>query len=84
MIRRVLYARTHASVYLPGVGELGNTFPSQSKTLDNLHMSVSEIGLSISFTYKGINKEGLIPSANVMAMELAPEEKPLKAIKASA
>ena len=84
MSRTVLYARTQTNVYIPGVGELGNTFPSQGKTLENLHMTATELGLILSFKYKGFVKEALIPSANVSAMELAPEEKPVKAVKASA
>lgn len=84
MSRKVIYARTHESVYMPGVGEMGNTFPPQSKTLENLVMSISELGLSLYFTYKGVVKEGLIPSANIKGMEVVPEEKPLKVVKVSA
>lgn len=74
MSRKVIYARTHQSVYIPGAGELGNTFPTMNKSLDNLIMIVNELGLNLEFSYKGTRVEALIPSANVSAMRLAPEE----------
>lgn len=83
MNRKVVYARLHAGAYVPGAGELGTTFPSQSKTLENLSMNTAELGLHISFTYRGVNKEVIIPAANVIIMELATDEKPLKVVKSA-
>lgn len=77
MNRKVLYARLQTNAYLPGAGELGSVFPSQTKTLDNLNMSVSALGLEISFSYRGLNKNALVPLANVVLMDVVPEEKPV-------
>ncbi len=82
MSRKVEYARTHQGVYVPDAGELGSTFPPQSKTLDNLTMHTDHLGLLLSFTYRGKHKEVIIPSANVIALVLAPEEKPIASVKA--
>lgn len=81
MSRKVSYARTHQNVHVPHTGELGNVFPPQSKTLENLTMTVDSMGLTIEFTFKGLKQELLIPSANVVIMRLLPEEKPVTPIK---
>lgn len=73
MNRTVLYARLQTEAYVVGAGSLGNVFPSQSKTLKNLSMTALDQGLNISFEYSGLKKELLIPLANVILMELAPE-----------
>lgn len=75
MNRRVIYARLQTAGYLPSVGDLGLVFPSQTKTMDNLIMTSTPDGLHVQFSYRGFNKELLIPPANVVLMELAPEEK---------
>lgn len=84
MNRKVLYARFYESVYVPQIGEVGNTLPSPTKTLDNLHMTVTPIGLSVEGSHKGLRSEFLIPLASIKIMTLAPEEKPAIAAKASA
>lgn len=83
MNRKVKYARLQTGMYIPGLtGELGNTLPPSNKTLDNLDMTALEASLLVSFTYKGIKKEILIPYGNVVLADLVPEEvKPaLKAV----
>lgn len=84
MNRKVIYARLHQGAYAPGAGELGSVFPPQSKTLENLNLTAVDQGLIIDFTYRGIKQELLVPSANIVIMSLAPEEKPaLKAVKSA-
>lgn len=75
MGRSVTYARLHGNAYAPGVGELGNVFPSQSKTLDGLTMTTTDLGLSMEFSYKGVRHELLVPSANIVIMSLGPAVK---------
>lgn len=74
MNRKITYARLHQNGYAPGVGELGNTFPPQSKTLEGLSMEVAVEGLYMTFLYKGIRQELLVPLANIIMMTLAPED----------
>jgi len=83
MNRQVKYARMQTGVYIPGLaGELGTVFPPSNKTLDNLTMVTTVEGLHISFIYKNVGKELLIPYANVALMDLLPEEpKPTKVLK---
>lgn len=73
MSRKVKYARLQTNAYVVGAGELGTVFPLPNKTLDNLSMTTQDSGLNISFTYRGLQKELLIPYGNVVIMELAPE-----------
>ncbi len=73
MHRKVTYARLQTEAYVVGAGGLGSVFPSQSKTLENLTMLAQDSTLSIAFTYRGLKKELLIPYANVVLMEVAPE-----------
>ncbi len=86
MSRKVTYARLQTEAYVTGAGSLGNVFPSQNKTLESLSMSTQVEGLNISFIYRGLKKELLIPYANVIIMELAPVEESKKptAVKAAA
>lgn len=71
MSRKVTYARFHQNLYVPGAGELGTVFPPNTKTLENLSMTAEKEGLYISFIYKALKTELLIPLANVSIMTLA-------------
>lgn len=74
MNRKVLTATMHnQSNYIPGVGDVGRTLPSGTKTFDNLSMSVSAIGLFVKYNYKGVPMETLFPLAAVALLSLAPE-----------
>lgn len=76
MSRKVTHAALHkSSNHVPSVGEIGHTFPSNTKTLDGLEMSVSDLGLHIKYTYKGAKIENLFPLAAVSIMTLAAEVK---------
>jgi hypothetical protein len=71
-----MYAKLQTEAYVPGAGSLGTTFPSNTKTLENLSMVTHDTSLSITFTYRGIKKELLVPHTNVVLMDVAPEESP--------
>jgi len=73
MSRKVTYARLQTNAYVVGAGELGTVFPIPNKTLENLSMSAQDGALSISFRYRGLAKELLIPYGNVVLMEVSPE-----------
>lgn len=70
--RKVMMARFHQGIHMPGAGELGNTLPSQTKRLD-LEMTVCEIGLLVKVLGPSFKAELLVPAANVIAMQLLPE-----------
>lgn len=75
MTRKVVHASLHkTSNHAPHVGELGHTFPSQTKSLDGLTMSVSELGLHLKYTYKGHKIENLFPLAAVSLLTLEAED----------
>lgn len=76
MHRTVTFARLHTSLHGRDFGDLGLSFPSPQKNLVNLKMHVNLVGLVIEFDHGGKHKEILVPSANVVSMELGPEEKP--------
>lgn len=79
MSRKVIFARLQTTAHIPSVGNLENTFPPASKNLKDLDMVTTPDGLSIKFNYMSVKKELLVPFANIILMELAPEEK--KAVK---
>ena len=69
MSKKVKFAKFHAGLFLPGLGNIGETLPSQNKTLSDLTMILVPEGLLISA--KGVDI--VVPSANVVLMQL--EEK---------
>jgi hypothetical protein len=75
--RRVTYARLHTSLFVPGVStDLGTVLPPNGKTFTSLVMTALgatgiEGGLLIEIEFKGLKKKLLIPSANVVHVELA-------------
>ena len=73
--RTVTYARLQTEAYVVGAGGLGTVFPPMGKTFESLNMQTTDLGLNISFLYKGLRKELLIPYGNVVLMELEPESK---------
>lgn len=66
--RIVKYAKVHEEIFIPGLGSLGTTLPSQSKTVKDLNMYTAVDGLVV----KSGSYEVLIPFANVVLMSLAP------------
>lgn len=75
MSRKVLSASMHnQSNYIPGVGDVGRTLPSTAKTLTNLELFVSTLGLHAKYkNAAGVNMETLFPLAAVALLNLAPE-----------
>ena len=82
MNRIVTYARLQTEAYIPGTGGLGTVFPPPGKTLENLVMTALDSAMYISFNYKGIARELLVPYGNVVLMELSPIEVQAKNLKA--
>jgi len=69
---KVLTATLHSQTnYIPLVGDLGKSLPSGTKTMDNLEMSVSEVGLLVKYKHKGVAHTNLFPLAAVALMTLA-------------
>ncbi len=77
--RRVKHVRLQTNVHIPGVGELGAVFPPQVKALNDLEMSTDESGhVNVKFSFMSIKKELLIPTGNIVFIELLPEDKKSK------
>ena len=72
--KKVLYARLQTAIDVPNAMGLGLVFPNQSKTLSDLVMSTDDSVLNVSFSFRGIKKNILIPLSNVVVLDLAPEE----------
>jgi hypothetical protein len=82
-VRKVLEANFHQAIFIRSIGELGRTLSSQSinqgtKTIE-VEMETDGVALYLKLNRNGIKAEAMVPSANVVAMVLAPEEpKPAK------
>lgn len=73
MKRMASYIRLHNNVYVPGAGELGNTFPSPGKSLEDLKITVMGAdGYIVEFSFKGHHKEVHLPAAAVAVADLIP------------
>lgn len=84
-MRKVLEASFHQAIFIRGIGELGRVLSSQTtlqgtKTL-KVDMETDGVSLYLKIERNGIHAEALVPSANVVAMQLAPEEKTEKPAK---
>ena len=81
MTRKVKFATMHNQTnHLPEIGDFGKHLPSKTKTMENLSMEISALGLHVRFSYKGIKHEMLFPSAAVALMTLEPEAEPVAAV----
>jgi hypothetical protein len=70
--RKVIVARLHAPVHVVGFGQLGGSgaaITTTWKTTNDLDLTKTVDGLNI----KGKGFEVFVPSANVISMQLAPE-----------
>lgn len=84
MSRKVIYTKFHQDLFVPGLGGVGFTLPSTAKSFD-LNMFTSEHGLMLELSFRGLKFDVVVPYANVVLMQLAPEEvKPAAKNKASA
>lgn len=70
-MRKLNYVKLHGGdAFIPGIGGLGSTLPSQSKTLDMV-MFASEAGVCLSVN----GRDAFIPWANVqLAVYEGPSE----------
>lgn len=72
-MRKVTYAKFHQSLFIPGIGTLGDSLPSPVKAFDT-SMETSAEGLYIKIN----TAEAIVPWANVVLAKLAAEEKSSK------
>ena len=76
MSRKVIYAKLHAGVFIPGVGNLADTLPPASKTLTDLTMSKQEDGnLLISWTSLNTAQRlsAEVGASNIIVLAYEPE-----------
>lgn len=72
---KVTYVKFHQGLFTPIMGTLGDTLPSQSKTISGLKMYVKGEYLSIRCKNKsGIESEALVPVTNIAVMEVVEEK----------
>lgn len=85
-MKEVAFARFHQVLEIPGIGSLGNTLPTQAKTLD-LKMYHDDDGLLVRIGYRNqINglvskSELMIPWANVVICKYSDVAAPVSPLK---
>lgn len=62
MNRKVNFARFHQSLHLAGIGEIGPTLPSTSKTIPGLNMTETDSGIQVITQARRF----VVPYANVV------------------
>lgn len=65
MSKRITYVNFHQGLFVPGLGNIGNTLPSQSKHFD-LSMRAAVEGVDIAISYGSTQKNVLVPWPNVV------------------
>ena len=74
--RTITYAKLHGGdAFVPGVGGLGNTLPTQSKTLNNFQMFHTDNGVLVTFVNLNKRYDVVIPWANVQVAVYGPANK---------
>lgn len=76
MSRKVVYAKLHAGIFIPGVGNLADTLPPASKTLKDLSMTKQEDGnLLITWTDLSLGKyqAAEVGASNIIVIAYEPE-----------
>lgn len=81
MAKKISYVRLQTRVYIKDLGDLGDVFPPENKTLEDLSMSFDGHTLEISFKYRNKNEEILVPGANIIAMRSEHHLKVVSAVK---
>lgn len=85
MNKYVTFVKMHTTTFIPGIGNIDATLPSQSKTFENLTMVTEAAGVVVSCRVGGRNKSFLIPYTQCQALELgedvASEHKAPKSVK---
>ncbi len=70
MLNRVVtYVKCHATLFIPGAGNLDSTLPPKSRTVP-CEMKTTEAGV---YTKIGAT-EFVVPYANIIVLQLGPEE----------
>ena len=83
--KNVVYARFQTSLYIPGIGEVGNTLPASGKAIYDLSMIYEDGLLSISGS-RAIGSKNVpfnlgVPSANISIMAFDGTNMPPLSIK---
>jgi hypothetical protein len=77
MSNKVVYAKLHAGVFIPGVGNLADTLPPQNKTLKNLSMTKQDDG-NLQLTWEdertATKQSAEVGSSNIIVIGYAPEK----------
>lgn len=75
MSRKVVYAKLHAGVFIPGVGNLADTLPPMNKTLKNFTMSAQASGalyLSWEDERTATNQAAEVGASNIIVLGYEP------------
>lgn len=73
--RKVKYVKFHDGLFVPGLGTIGDTLPSQQKNF-RLNMTTDITGLCVQIGYGSVNEEVFVPWPNVKAAALYPDDRP--------
>lgn len=71
----VKYMKTHSSIFVPGLGDLGTTLPSASKTLK---LKMTDIDTAV--LVEANNFKVKIPYGNISLMQLSDDPETAKAV----
>ncbi len=68
MSKKVLFVKFHQGLFVPALGTLGDTLPSQSKTIQELFMTLEDNYLIIEGSSKGVKTKAVVPVSNIAVM----------------
>jgi hypothetical protein len=74
-MRKVVYAKLHAGIFIPGVGNLADTLPPLNKTLKNFTMSTQASGnlyLSWEDERTATNQAAEVGASNIIVIGYEP------------
>lgn len=81
--RKALFVQLHDVFYLPGVGQMDKSLPSQSKSFSKFDMEYQEetgcVYITIGSDPRQAGGEFVLPAASIKVVKLAPAEKAEKA-----
>ena len=77
MSNKVVYAKLHAGLFVPDLGNLADTLPPQNKTLKNLSMTKQEDG-NLLLTWEdertATKRAVEVGASNIIVIAYAPEK----------
>lgn len=79
MSKKVVFARFHASIHIPGIGEIGMNLPKMGYTIHNLAMNLEENG-SLLVRW-GDGESVTVGAANILVATHPKEEPPKPVVK---